>query len=66
MPEIEFTINQTTGEMEVHIKGIPGPACENVAQEIEKLVGRPTKEEKTREYLLKPIVRPQNTVQGRR
>ena len=28
MPEIEFTIDTTTGELQMHVRGIAGPACD--------------------------------------
>ena len=33
MPEVEFRIDQATGRLELHVKGIAGPACDDVASE---------------------------------
>ena len=32
MPEIHFTIDTETGELQMHIRGIVGPACEDIAR----------------------------------
>ena len=32
MPEIEFTLDPTTGQLELHVRGMAGPACEDVAK----------------------------------
>jgi hypothetical protein len=59
MPEIEFTIDPATGKLELHVKGIAGPACDDVAKLAEELLGKPAVERKTAEYHLRPRVRPQ-------
>ncbi len=59
MPEIEFTIDATTGELQMHVKGIAGPACEDVAKLARELLGAPERDENTPEYHLRPQVRPQ-------
>ena len=41
MPEIEFTIDATTGELKMHVKGVVGPACEDVAKLARELLGAP-------------------------
>ena len=58
MPTIEFSIDPTTGELEMHIQGIAGPTCDDVAKLVETLVGRPTSEQKTAEYYARSQVRP--------
>jgi hypothetical protein len=58
MPEIEFTIDSTTGELRMHVKGIAGPACDDVAKLAKELLGEPGHEEKTQEYLVRAQVRP--------
>ena len=59
MPEIDFTIDPTTGQLEVHVQGIRGPSCQDIAKLVEALVGKPAVDQKTSEYYLKPRVRPQ-------
>ncbi len=59
MPEIDFTIDRQTGRLELHIKGIAGPACDNVAKLAKVLLGEPGREQPTAEYHLRPQVRPQ-------
>ncbi len=51
MPEMEIEINAESGEMETKIKGINGSACEKTAEAIKKAFGKPTLDEKTREYV---------------
>ena len=57
MPEIEFAIDAATGELQMHIKGIAGPACDDVAKLIKELAGDPGQEEVTPEYRLRSRVR---------
>jgi len=56
MPEVEFTIDTTTGELQVHIQGIAGPACDDVARLLKELAGNPGREEVTAEYRLRSRV----------
>ena len=58
MPEIEFTIDQTTGKLDLHVKGVAGPACDDVAKLAKELLGEPGHEQMTAEYYLRPQVRP--------
>ena len=58
MPEIEFTIDPATGKLELHVTGIAGPACDDVAKLAKELLGEPRHEQKTSEYYLRPQVRP--------
>ncbi|MGH2458801.1 MAG: DUF2997 domain-containing protein [Chloroflexota bacterium] len=58
MPEVEFTIDPTTGQLEVHVRGIVGPACDNVARVVKDLLGEPSQERKTAEYHRRTHVRP--------
>jgi len=51
MPEIEIKINAETGEMETTINGIAGPSCEKTAEAIKQIFGKPSRDEKTREYV---------------
>lgn len=59
MPEIEFTIDPTTGKLDVRVKGVRGPSCQDVAGLVEDFLGTPTVDRNTPEYYLKPQVRPQ-------
>jgi hypothetical protein len=58
MPELEFTLDPTSGALQVHIRGIAGPACEQVAELARELLGPPRREERTAEYHVRPEVRP--------
>lgn len=58
MPEIDFTVDPTTGELAMHVKGIAGPACDDVARLVKELLGAPGQERATSEYLLRPTIRP--------
>ena len=64
MPEIEFTIDRDTGELRLHIAGIAGPACDDVARLAKELLGAPAREEETAEYRLRPRARPQILPRG--
>ena len=59
MREIEFTIDPATGELTMHVKGIAGPACEDIARLAQELLGEPAHAWNTPEYYLRPPVRPQ-------
>ena len=59
MPEIEFTIDPATGSLEMHVKGIAGPACDNVAKLAKELLGQPAAEQQTANYHVRPQIRPQ-------
>lgn len=58
MPEIEFKIDPATGKLELHVKGIAGPACEDVAKLARELLGAPAGERNTADYYVRPRVRP--------
>ena len=59
MPEIEFTIDETTGDFAIHVKGIAGPACEDVAKLARELLGVPASEQTTPEYFVRPRIQRQ-------
>ena len=59
MPEIEIEINAETGEMQTKINGIAGPLCEKTPEAIKQVFGKPTRDEKTRDYHLQPQVKRQ-------
>lgn len=60
MPEIEFEIDATTGDLTMRVKGVAGPACEDVAGLARELLGRPVCDQNTPEYFVRPQVRGQN------
>ena len=64
MRELEFTIDRDTGELRLHVRGIAGPACDDVARLAKELLGAPAREEETAEYRLRPQVRPQVRPRG--
>ena len=64
MPEIEFTIDTETGEMEMKIEGVAGASCADVAKLAQELLGTPTRDEKTREFHLRPEA--QTRITGRK
>lgn len=59
MPEIAFTIDPSTGELELHVSGIAGPACEEVAKLTRELLGQPGEERTTAEYFARSRVQSQ-------
>jgi hypothetical protein len=64
MPEIQFTIDADTGELQLHVKGVAGAACDDVARLAKELLGQPAAEHATAEYHLRTQVRPR--IQARR
>jgi hypothetical protein len=66
MPEIEFTLDPTTGRLELRIKGIAGPACGDVGKLAAELLGAPDRERNNPEYCLRPRVQPQVRPKGNR
>ena len=59
MPEVNFTIDIQTGEMEMKVEGIKGPQCADVTKIVTELIGAPEREENTNEYFECSNVRPQ-------
>jgi hypothetical protein len=59
MPEINFTIDERTGDMEIKVEGVQGPQCADVAKIVTELTGAPQQDENTEEYYARPNVRPQ-------
>ncbi len=53
MPETDFTIDTETGELQMHVQGVAGPACDDIARLVKELAGEPGREEKTTEYHLR-------------
>lgn len=64
MAEIAFTIDRETGELTLHVRGVAGPACDDVARLARELLGAPEREKETAEYRLRPQVRPQVRPRG--
>jgi hypothetical protein len=58
MSEIQFTIDPGTGQLEMHVQGMAGPSCDDIAKIMRELLGAPGREEETAEYHLRPQVRP--------
>ena len=56
MPEVEFTIDTATGEFQIHVQGVAGPACDDIARLVKELAGDPGTEEATAEYHLRASV----------
>jgi hypothetical protein len=56
MPEIEFTIDETTGDLTMHVKGVAGPACEDVARLARDLLGNPATDRSTAEFFVRTQV----------
>ena len=56
MREIEFTIDPSTGELTMHIRGIHGPACGDITKLAADLLGEPEQAWNTPEYYLRPRV----------
>lgn len=54
MAEIEFNIDTQTGNYETRFNGVEGPACEKAAQQLKQVLGTPSRDRKTREYVVKP------------
>jgi hypothetical protein len=66
MAEIDFTIDPATGQLEVRVKGVRGPACQDVAKLVADLLGAPGVDRNTPDYYLRPQVRPQVRPKGSR
>ena len=56
MPEIEFTIDAATGDLTMHVKGVAGPACEDVAKLARELLGNPDTDRNTAEFFVRAQV----------
>ncbi len=59
MPEVEFSINTETGEMQMYIEGVKGVSCNDIAKLAKELLGTPEQEEVTPEFYQRPQVTPQ-------
>jgi len=56
MPDVEFTIDTATGELQMHVHGVAGPACDDVAKLVKDLAAERGREAATAEYHLRPRV----------
>jgi hypothetical protein len=65
MAEIEFTLDPATGRLEVHVRGIRGPGCADVARFVEELLGAPQVDRPTPEYALRTRVQPRVRPKGK-
>jgi len=59
MPEVEFTINTETGEMEMEVEGVQGPSCADIAKIAKELLGEPEREENTPQFYARAQVKGQ-------
>jgi hypothetical protein len=57
MAEIEFTVDPATGRLEMLVKGVAGPACDDVARLVRSLLGPPVLDRPTPEFALRPRAR---------
>lgn len=57
MAEAEFTIDTVSGEFQLHVHGVAGPACEDIARLVKDLAGAPGTEQATAEFRVKPNTR---------
>ncbi len=64
MPEINFTLDEQTGELEMKIAGVPGAQCADVAKLVTEILGEPERAENTQEFYVRANVKPQ--VQNRK
>jgi hypothetical protein len=65
MPEAEFTIDVASGEFHLHVHGVVGLACDDIARLVKELAGAPGTEATTAEYRIKPNVRTRAEVRTR-
>jgi hypothetical protein len=66
VPEVECRLDPATGRLELHIKGIVGPACDDVAAVVREVLGRPALEQQTADYAVRPRARVAPRVRARR
>lgn len=65
MPEIEFTINNETGEMDMRIEGVHGPSCSDIADKVKEVLGAPSAEENTPDFHVRAYTSRQVQGKGR-
>jgi hypothetical protein len=64
MPEVHFAIDRETGELTITVRGIAGPACDDVAKLARELLGPPARDERTAEYRALTRVLPRTRSRG--
>jgi Protein of unknown function (DUF2997) len=57
VPEAEFIIDSESGEFRIHVRGVAGPTCDDIARLVNEFTGPPGSEERTSEYYLRPATR---------
>jgi hypothetical protein len=57
VPEAEFIIDSESGEFRMHVYGVAGPACDDIAKLVKEFAGPPGSEDATAEYHLRPVAR---------
>ena len=57
MPEINFTIDTMTGEMEMKVECVQGSQCADVAKIVTELAGAPQHEENTKEFYARQTIK---------
>jgi hypothetical protein len=57
VPEAEFIIDSESGEFCLHVRGVAGPACGDLARLVNEFTGPPGSEEQTSDYYLRPATR---------
>ncbi len=62
MPEIRFEIDQVTGELNTHVKGVQGKSCLDVQKLVEDLVGQAQETTHTAEFRQVAQVKPQGKI----
>ncbi|MCA1593073.1 MAG: hypothetical protein LC754_10565 [Acidobacteria bacterium] len=63
MPQIEFSINEQTGELTMDIHGVVGPACDQIDKLVRSLTGAPDNVVLKDSYRQRPAV-VRNQVRG--
>lgn len=62
MPEMHFEIDQATGELKTHVKGVPGKSCLDIQKLVEDLIGQAAETGYTAEFRQVAEVKPQGKV----
>jgi hypothetical protein len=65
VPEAEFIIDSESGEFRMHVYGVAGPACDDIAKLVKELAGPPGSEDATAEFYLRPAARVRSNVRPR-
>jgi len=65
LPEAEFVIDADSSEFRLHVRGVAGPACDDIARLVKELAGPPGSEEATAEYHLRTATRVRSDARAR-